>query len=233
MDIFKGTVCVIPCRSGSQRVINKNIKILNGYPLMVHTIWIARASYLIDKTFVYTNSPEMAKLAFDYEVEPMIRPEETATNTATDLDWVLAFLKQYKERYGIYPQKIVHLRTTTPLREVKVVDSIITQSDEDCTSVRSLEQISEAPEKTFRLEGGYLQPIFTSMSLEDTNLPNQIFKNSYRANGYCDIIKPQYVLETGKLHGDRILGVITPNSPEIDTESDFQYLSWLMKGNND
>jgi CMP-N-acetylneuraminic acid synthetase len=199
---------------------------------MVHTIWIARASYLIDKTFVYTNSPEMAKLAFDYEVEPIMRPEETATNTATDLDWVLAFLKQYKEKYDIYPQKIVHLRTTTPLREVKVIDSIIAQSDEDCSSVRSIERISEAPEKTFRLEKGYLQPIFSSMSLEDTNLPNQIFKNSYRANGYCDIIKPQYVLENNKLHGDKILGAITPNSPEIDVESDFKFIEFLMRIKN-
>lgn len=229
MNTFKGTIAVIPCRSGSQRVPNKNIRILNGYPLLAYTVWIARASYLIDKTFVYTNSQDIAKIAFDYEVEPMMRPEETATNTATDLDWILAFLKQYKEKYDIYPQKIVHLRTTSPLRQVKVVDSIIAQSDEDCTSVRSVEQISEAPEKTFRLEKGYLQPIFTSMSLEDTNLPNQMFKNSYRGNGYCDIIKPEYVLANNKLHGDSILGYITPNCLEIDTEEDFKYLSWKMK----
>lgn len=226
---YNKTICVIPCRMGSTRVINKNIRLVNGYPLLAYSIWIARASQFIDKTFVYTDSSEIAKIAFEYNVTPIMRPAYTATNTATDLDWVLAFLKDYEKSYGEYPKTIVHLRTTTPTRRVSVVDSIISAFKEESTSLRSTEPISEAPEKTFRIKDGYLTPLFENMSLEDTNLPNQLFKQSYKANGYCDLLKPEYILANNKLHGDKIQTFITEQVIEIDTEFELQIVDQLFK----
>ncbi len=72
-------VAVIPARGGSQRIPRKNIKLLNGKPLIAYSIQTALASGLFDKVIVSTDDQEIAKIARDWGAEtPFTRPDELA-----------------------------------------------------------------------------------------------------------------------------------------------------------
>jgi len=228
--MFKGIVAAIPARGGSKRIPNKNIKLLGNYPLLSYSIFTARGSYFIDKTIVSTDSPEIAKVAYESDSEIIMRPKELSEDNSTDLGWVLHFLGEFKEREGYYPKNIAFLRPTSPFRLISIVDSIIQAFDSKNTSLRSLEPISEAVEKHFKLsEEGLLKSICKCIKLEDTNNPNQVFSTSYKANGYCDILKSEYILDTKSLYGNKIQGYITENTIELDTLDDWKRAEFLMK----
>ena len=60
------------------------------------------------------------------------------------------------------------------------------------------------------------------------NLPRQMFPKAYHPNGYIDIIKTDSVMRKKSLHGENILGFITPVVTEVDQPQDFDYLEFQL-----
>ena len=91
-------LAVIPARSGSKSVKNKNIRLINGKPMIAYSIGHAKQAACIDRVIVSTDSEEYAEIARKYGAEtPFIRPAQYATDTALDIDvfvHALEFLKQ-------------------------------------------------------------------------------------------------------------------------------------------
>ena len=118
---------------------------------------------------------------------------------------------------------IVHLRPTTPLRDILVLDKgieLLLHSDE-ATSLRSVYPIPISPYKDFKIEGSYLKGFFPQYpNKEYYNLPRQEFPQTYIPNGYVDIIKTS-TLESESLHGDKLMGYIVDIAPDIDTQEVF------------
>ena len=78
-------VALIPARSGSKGVSNKNIRPLAGFPLIAYSIKAALKSKLIDRVIVSTDSEEYAEIAREYGAEvPFLRPSELSGDIATD-----------------------------------------------------------------------------------------------------------------------------------------------------
>ena len=74
---MKNNVALIPARSGSKRVVNKNISPLDGHPLIAYTITSALESNIFDNVIVSTDSDEIKKVSEYYGASvPFIRPEE-------------------------------------------------------------------------------------------------------------------------------------------------------------
>ena len=83
------TVALIPARSGSKRVKNKNINILEEHPLIAYTIQSALSSNIFDEIIVSTDSVEIKEISEYYGANvPFIRPEEYAEDTSPDIEWV-------------------------------------------------------------------------------------------------------------------------------------------------
>ncbi len=83
MDIL----AIIPARSGSKSVVDKNIRLFQGIPLIAHSIIIARKSKYITRVIVSTDSERYAEIAKEYGAEtPFLRPKEISGDTATDLE---------------------------------------------------------------------------------------------------------------------------------------------------
>ncbi|KKL58367.1 hypothetical protein LCGC14_2226100 [marine sediment metagenome] len=78
---------LIPARAGSKRIKNKNIKLLNGKPLIAYTIKAASKSILIDATIVSTNSVKIAMLSKKYcsAKIPFMRPTKYAQDNSSDI----------------------------------------------------------------------------------------------------------------------------------------------------
>ena len=86
---MKKVLAIIPARAGSKGVKNKNIKSLNGKPLILYTIEEAKKSDQIDKIVVSTDSTEIADLSKIHGVEvPFIRPKKLSTDSSLTYDVV-------------------------------------------------------------------------------------------------------------------------------------------------
>jgi CMP-N,N'-diacetyllegionaminic acid synthase len=223
-------VALIPARSGSKGVIDKNIKLLNGKPLISHAIDAGKNSEFINDVFISTDSQDYADLAIRSGAKaPFLRPEEISEDSSTDLECFQHFINFFNENKIKLPDFIVHLRATTPIRDTKIIDNAIVFFKEYHKTFSSLRSVHEMPESAFKyctIEDKKLKSIGNqSFSMDSSNNARQTFPKTYIPNGYVDIISVRYLLENMLLHGDRVYPFITPVSYEIDTVDDFKLIS--------
>lgn len=125
------TIATICARGGSQGVPGKNIRRLNGKPLIVHTIEQAQACPGIDEVFVSTDSPEIAAVAIAAGAcVPYLRPNELATSSAPKVP-VIEHLVNHLRAAGNEISTVVDLDPTSPLRDVADITNCIAMLDED------------------------------------------------------------------------------------------------------
>lgn len=227
---------IIPARAGSKGVPGKNIKLLAGYPLISFSIVAALLSSRIDRVVVSTDSEEIAAISRRFGAEvPFMRPPEFSSDRSPDRDFVLHALDWFGQNEGSQPDYLVHLRPTTPLRDPKLVDEAVGvfMSHAEATSCRSGHEAPESPYKWFmRNEAGY----FYGFAGDDSrpgysNLPRQAFPKVYIPDGYVDVLRTSFVLKSDDIHGERMLGYISPSCVEVDTREDFEFLEFCLQQN--
>ena len=173
---------------------------------------------------------EIASIAKSYGAEvPFLRPDNISGDTSSDLDFVLHAINEFK-KLNAYPEYIVHIRPTTPLRDPNLIDEAISlfQNNKEFNSLRSVHLMSESSYKTLEINNGTLTPLslFNKESM-DANAPRQSFPDTYQANGYVDILSTDFIMKNHKMHGKKILPFITKPAYEVDTIEDFDYLEYL------
>ena len=224
-------VAIIPARSGSKSLVDKNIKELSGHPLIAYSIAAAKLSKKIDRVIVSTNSQEYVDIARQYGAEvPFIRPDEFSTDTATDKDFLVHAMNWLEENEGRTPEYWVHLRPTTPLRNVEIVDNAIDEimQDKSATSLRSGHKAPESPLKWFVKDDRYFKGL---VSGEDYNLPKEAFKQVYIPDGFVDIVKSSFVMNNKEIHGDKMIGFESPVCTEVDSVEEFEYIQYQLDKN--
>lgn len=229
----KKIVAVIPARSGSKGLINKNIKLLNGHPLLAWSVAICKKAKLIDYVLVSTDSKKYAKIAKKYKAQvPFLRPENISRDFSTDyefIDHALNKLSQLK----INPEIIVHIRPTTPLRDPKQIDKAIKcfiRNKNRATALRSVHEMSETAYKAFEIsKKELLKPILKKIKfLDKVNEPRQKFKKTYVANGIIDIYSVSFIKKKKMLLGSKVIPFITSPTTEVDNINDFKYLEYQV-----
>ncbi len=114
---MNNVIAIIPARSGSKSVTDKNIKLLSGHPLIAYSIVAAKLSKEIKRVVVSTDSEEYAEIAKKYGAEvPFIRPEIYSKDSSTDRDFFIHAMNWFKDNENTLPEYWVQLRPTTPLR---------------------------------------------------------------------------------------------------------------------
>ena len=224
-------VAIIPARSGSKSLSDKNIKELSGHPLIAYSIAVAKLSKKIEKVIVSTNSQEYAKIAKQYGAEvPFMRPDKFSMDTSTDKGFLLHAMKWYEENEGIVPEYWIHLRPTTPLREVKVVDNAIDEikKDKRATSLRSGHKAPESPLKWLVRDNNYFKGLISG---EASNLPKEAFEQVYIPDGYVDVIKSSFVMNKKEIHGAKMIGFESPVCNEVDSLNEFEYIQYQLDKN--
>ena len=224
---------VVPARGGSKGVPKKNIRMLAGFPLITYSIAVGFMSRLIERVIVSTDSPEIAEVSRKYGAEvPFLRPSELAQDHSRDRDFVVHLLNWLQENEGGVPDYLVHLRPTTPLRDPVIIDDAIRAmlADPTATSLRSAHEAPETPFKWFtRNDQGYFQG-FTPADAPAgfANWPRQLLPKVFIPDGYVDVLKTAYVLKAEEIHGDRMVGYVSPACSEVDTPEDFDYLEFQV-----
>jgi len=116
----KKILAIIPARSGSKGIPNKNIKLFNKKPLIAHTIRQALQAKIFDRIIVDTDSEKIAKIAREYGAEvPFLRPKNLAQDNSIIVDSILHVLKKLKQSEGYSPYYVTILQTISPLREIE------------------------------------------------------------------------------------------------------------------
>lgn len=234
-SINKGQIAaIIPARSGSKGVPGKNIRKLQGFPMIAYSIAAARMSSVIDRIIVSTDSEEYAAIARDYGAEtPFLRPAELASDKSTDIDFMEHAINWLYENEGSVPEFFVHLRPTYPLRDVdKIEDAVIRmKNDPNASSLRSAHIADVSPFKWFqKTSDGYFHPMFEGMTLDDANRPRQDFPTVYIPDGYVDVVRTECIVKNDVLHGDKMIGYVVEDGIDVDTLKDMAHLEQLIAG---
>lgn len=226
-------IAIIPARSGSKSIKDKNIKTLNGKPLIAWSIQTCLKSKFINRVVVSTDSNKYAKIAKKYGAnEIIIRPKNISKDKSTDYEAILHMIHNLK--YSSY-DLIAHIRPTTPQRNVFDIDRAIKIfSISKYNSLRSVHEMSETAYKSFEIyKKNKLKPFANlKFSLDDLNKPRQAFKNTYVANGVIDIYRKKFILKNKKLFGNKVMAYITKYTEEVDSVEQFKYINYLLKKNN-
>jgi N-acylneuraminate cytidylyltransferase len=232
MSNRKEVYALIPARSGSKGVPNKNIMNLAGYPLIAYSIAAALRSTLIDRVIVSTDSEEYAEIARSYGAEvPFLRPADISGDNATDVQFFDHAISWFEEYEGYVPKYFAHLRPTTPYRDPLIIDDALKRFiDSDFTALRSCHEMSESSYKTFEIENGKFKRLCDGgFNIESANLGRKTYPLTYDANGYIDVVRSEMIQAHGLVHGDKVQAYITEKSYEIDEFSDIDFLEYIIQ----
>tara|TARA_Y100001960_G_C14608061_1_gene794305 strand:+ start:57 stop:758 length:702 start_codon:yes stop_codon:yes gene_type:complete len=217
-------VTVIPARGGSKSIPKKNIRLLNGKPLLSYSINYSLKSEIVNNTVVSTDSIEIAEISKDYGAEvPFIRPSNLAQDDTPDYPVFKHALDFLEDHYRLRIDIIILLRPTSPLRPEGLIERGIKliKKFSNCSSIRSVAISNEHPYRQWCQNGdfieGYEKGIHEPYNLERQQLPKVYFQT-----GDIEIIKRKTLIN-GSISGEKVLPLIINHDEmvDIDYEQDF------------
>ncbi len=214
-------LALIPARSQSKGIPDKNVRDFCGKPLLAHAIEQARACPLVARVIVSTDSERYAEIARSFGAEtPFLRPPEISRDESTDLECFRHALAWLARHEGRVPELCVHLRPTHPNRTPALIAQAIEllRSHPEWDSVRS---VAPAPESPFKMwlprPDGTIEPALTG-ELEDAHSrPRQTLPPAYLSNGSVDVVRSRTILDKHSIAGDRVGALLMAESHDIDT----------------
>ncbi len=221
-------IAIIPARSGSKSIKNKNIIKLGDKPLLGWAVQSCFETKLISKVFVSTDSIKYANIAKQYgPVEIILRPKKISSDKSTDYEMIKHAIENITFEYNY----IAHIRPTTPLRRKNDLNIAIKNFvNSKFTSLRSVHEMSETSYKTLELRKGVLKSLKNlNYTLDELNGPRQNFKKTYTPNGVIDIYKKNLIIKNKQLFGNRVKAYETAYTHEIDNKDDLKYMEFLCK----
>ncbi len=222
----KKVIAIIPARSGSKSIKDKNIVNLRGKPLIAWSIEQSIKSKNISEVYFSTDSKKYAEIAKKFGVKKIIyRPKSISNDKSTDYEFIKHFIDNIYTDHGI----IAHIRPTTPFRNVALLDKIIKffVKNKKYSSLRAVHENPETAYKSFELKNKFLKPLKgVKKTMDQLNNPRQNFSKTYSANGYIDLYRKEFILKNKKLFGNKVMGYITPLTMEIDSKAELKYMNY-------
>lgn len=228
MDNIKN-LAIIPARSGSKGLKDKNIKLLNGKPMLAYSIEAAIKSGIFDEVYVSTDSKEYAEIAKKYGAKvPFLRSEATATGTASSWDVVREALQCYNSA-GVTFDMIALLQPTTPLRTAQdIQNAFAIFNEKQANAVISICEVDHSPKWCNTLPQDHSLTHFIKKDIY--KLPRQSIETYYRINGAIYMVKVKYFEKSENIYDTNSVAYIMDRerSIDIDDEFDFKMVQAIM-----
>lgn len=217
-----GNIAVITARSGSKGLKDKNIKLLNGKPLMAYTIEAARQSGCFDCIHVSTDSEEYARIAQQYGAEvPFLRNAELASDSAGSWEVVRAVIDRYGQSAKQF-EKAMLLQPTSPLRTSEDIrNAFALMEDKNAKTVVGVCEMDHSPLWSNTLPEDKNMNGFQS---ESFLIPRQQLPVYYRINGAVYLVDVDYLMNEGELYGQDSYAYIMPKERSVDIDDLFDLL---------
>ncbi len=233
------SVALIPARSGSKRLPNKNVKNLRNKPLIAHSIEHAIESKIFSEIIVSTDSEDIASIARNYGASvPTLRPKIFASDSSPDIEWVLHALDKMVSIDKDKIEFMALLRPTNPLRSsstiVKAFDLLKHNTWAD--SLRAMEITSKHPGKMWILGQDFSATPFLHQKNNLTptyDSPTQALGAVWVQNASLELARVKRVIETRSISGNKVLGFEMPGLEgfDINSQEDWDYLEFLLAKN--
>lgn len=219
-------VALIPARSQSKGVKDKNMTLVRGRTLIQHAIDLAKDVKSIDQTYISTDSARYEAHAIEHGALSLgLRPEHLASDTAKSKDVVLDFLASMPEK----PDVLVLLQPTTPIRSALDLEEGIRRllaSDADAAvSVSRFEEPHPFKMKKINADG-FLVPFIDGT---DSEVPRQSLEPCYRLNGAFYIVRTSAFLQWKSFFPPKTLPLVTADLVNIDSPRDLEFLNWHLQ----
>jgi CMP-N-acetylneuraminic acid synthetase len=222
-------LAVIPGRKGSKGVINKNIRKINGKPLISYSIEEALKSKFIKKIVVSSDSDEILEIARNLNVETIKRPKHLAEDDSTTIDVIKHVLDSVRDNSNNIPDLIILLQPTSPLRDSNHIDEAITKflEEKNVDSLVSVCEMDHNPLWSFKIDNGFLSPAFDERLINKRRQDLPLF---FLPNGAIFIGKPDKILEKNSFYTEKTMAFLMDKekSVDIDTEFDFKIVECLL-----
>ena len=221
------TIAIIPARGGSKRLPNKNTLMLNGIPLLAHSIIYAQAnSEIIDAIYVSTDDENIKAIALNYGAKVIDRPKEISG----DLEPTVSALKHVLEAIEEV-DNVILLQPTNPLRPENLLRNCFQKFEE--TQSDSLFTVSQNQYKLGKISDNKFQPFNYEVGQRSQDL-----EPLYYENGLLYISKAKLILPLDCARGDS--KIISKNAfpfeinhafatIDIDTQEDLDYARYLIQ----
>lgn len=214
-------VAMIPARMGSTRIPKKNIRILNGKPLMEYPIDLCKQSNRFSSIWFNSESLQLGKLAISLGINFHHRPKALSSNTATNRDFVYEFLKTHECDY------VVMVNTTSPLLKIDTLNNFLDYINSNCYDT-VLSVVNEKTECFFqgreinfplteKINSQYLEPVSRTV-WAITAWKRRTFID-LQENGYNPVFG-------GKIG---LFPIPKDESCDLDTEEDWNIAEGLME----
>lgn len=217
-------VALIPARSGSERIKNKNITKIMEHPLLAYSVRAAIESNIFNSVICVTDDKRYAEIATHYGAEvPELRPSEISSATSPDIDWVKWILKRllaHGRKYKIFSI----LRPTSPFRKAETItramDLFLDKPNID--SLRAVELCKQHPGKMWEISQGLLNPI---LPYEIDNIPWHSLQYAalpqiYIQNASLEIAWTKNVFEDLSISGKKIIPFLTHDNEGFDINNE-------------
>lgn len=219
-------IAIIPARSGSKGLVNKNILMLLDKPILAYTIEAAIQSEKFIKVIVSTDSLEYKEIAEKYGAEVVMRGEKLSNDSATSY----MVIKDVLEKdLGVEYDYFVLLQPTSPFRNYQHINESIEKFEKNISNYDFLVSMTETS-KTSTL----IKPIEEDESLKHYDLDFSNYKRQnykeYYPNGAIFIGKNKEYLERKHFFGKKSLAYFMnkADSIDIDDRLDFEFAILLM-----
>lgn len=212
-------LALIPARSGSKGVKDKNIRNFRGLPLMAHSIQSALESGVCDEIFVCTDSEKYACIAREYGASvPFLRSERSARDESKSIECVIEAVNRYKE-IGKEFDALILLQPTSPLRSAKHIKEAYEKFLKYGEDLASVCESLENPLFMRRIENERLcnlLPLSSSVRRQD-------LQKCYVLNGAIYINAISRLSENTSFNDNPLSYVMgREESLDIDEEGDFE-----------
>lgn len=225
------TVAFIFARGGSKGLPGKNVKPLNGKPLLQYSIEVAKKVEQIDDVFVSTDCPKIAEVALNNGVKVIQRPAELASDTSPEwLSWRHA-IDYVTEHFGAF-DRFVSLPATSPLRNELDVQAALDKLDatkaDICISVTPANR-SPYFNMVKKIENGHIDIV---------NKPKGEVARRQDAPEVFDVTtvvyvtSPEFVQSYYGVFSGKVTCIEVPKERAVDIDDiyDFKYAECLLQG---
>lgn len=207
------SVAFIPARSGSKRVPNKNIRPLDGHPMLAYTVRAAIDSGVFDAVICATDSELYADVVRHYGAEvPFLRSSEISGDKSPDIEWVVWMLNMLKNAGREFDVFSI-LRPTSPFRLPETIrrawDMFV--SDASADSLRAIEKCKQHPGKMWVIRGKRMLPVlpFTIGETPWHSSQYAALPKIYVQDASLEIAWSRVPLQSGSIAGESIIPFVS------------------------
>jgi len=222
---------LIPARSGSKRIRNKNMRELGGAPLIYWTVREALRSKAFGRIIVSTDGQDVKDFVDNLGVEIHDRLPEHATDTSPDVEWIKDCLEKCGE-----PQYFMILRPTSPFRTAQSIVAAweAFKREEYASSLKSVTRPKESPYKMATIVNNRITPLINHPPVNGVqafNMPTQSLPEVWSRNPCIEIGESRNVIVRGDVSGYQVMPYYMDEieALDINTPADWALAEYYIK----